>query len=199
MAGGFTIEVQGLQKLQKVFNDLPRQAQDGISNELRAIGLEWVNKAKADVPVDRARLKGSISFQVQGTSLEIVAQNEIAAYQEFGTKSKVRVPAVLGNYPSEFKGSSSSSVDPITALTEWVRRKGLAANYSIKTQRRTSRNKNEAALEKTIAFLIFRKIRRDGIEPHPFLFSGKNGEDRVTFFVDKTKRNIAAVLQQIIE
>lgn len=198
MSNGYTIQVRGIEQLNKLFTELPKQTQTGIENEMRAVGLSWVNAAKADVPVDRGRLKQSISFIVEKLSLTILAQSEQAAYMEFGTKKYFRAPAILGNYPSEFKGSSGSSVNPIEALTAWVKRKGLATNFSVSTRRRTSRSQNEARLERTIAYLIWRKIRKEGVKPQPFLFTGKDGSDRIEFFVEQIRKNIAAVLQQII-
>lgn len=41
MANGFTIEIEGLTKLQKVFKELPNTARKGIQNELQAVGQEW--------------------------------------------------------------------------------------------------------------------------------------------------------------
>lgn len=198
MAGGVTIQVKGMDKLQKVFSDLPKQVQAGIENEMRATGLSWVAAAKADAPVDRGRLKQSISFLVNNLSLAILAQSEEAAYMEFGTKTHYKAPAILGSYPAEFKGSSGSTGDPIQALTAWVKRKGLAANFSVSTRRRTSRSQSEARLERTIAYLIWRKIRKEGVKPQPFLFTGRDGSDRIDFFVNQIRKNIAAVLQQII-
>lgn len=198
MASGYTIKVDGIDKLDRIFSQLPRQTQEGIENEMRAAGLSWVNAAKADAPVDRARLKQSISFVVGRLSLTIIAQAEHAAYMEFGTKSKVKVPPSLGSYPNEFRGSGESSVDPLQALTEWVRRKGLAATYSVKTRRRTSRSRSEERTERTIAYLIWRKIRKEGVKPQPFLFTGKDGSDRTEFYVEQIRKNIAAMLQQII-
>lgn len=195
MASGYTIQVKGLDKLQAVFKDLPKQVQSGVQNEFRAIGEEWVGAAKRDVPVDRGTLKGSISYRVNDLRLEVMAQNEYAAYQEFGTKGKFKAPAVLGSYPSEFKGSGASSADPLTAITAWVKRKGIVGTYSIKTRRRTSNSDSQA---RSLAYLIFRKQMKEGMKPHPYLFTSSDGADRIGHFVDKIRKNIAAVLQQIV-
>lgn len=182
MAQALIIEVKGIQKLNSVFSRLPRVVQHEVKNELRAIGEEWVGKAKSDAPVDRARLKGSISYNLHDLNLEIIAQNEIAPYQEFGTKRQFKAHRSLGNYPDQFRGSSSSNVNPIVALTDWVRRKGIGDGKN----------------DKSVAYLIFRKIKREGIKPHPFLFSGRDGSDRLTYFFNKVRKNIAAVLREIV-
>jgi hypothetical protein len=199
MADGFTIKIDGLERLNRVLDQLPRNVKSGVQQILHENGHDWMNKARADVPVDRALLKNSISFNVQATTLQIIAQNDTAAYQEFGTKSHVDAPAILGDYPNQFRGSSGRGGDPILALTEWVRRKGFAANYSIRTHRRTRRTKNESVLEKSIAYRVYRKIKKEGIKPRPFLFRSRNGEDRITYYYNRIKQDIADLLQSIVK
>jgi hypothetical protein len=193
---GYTLEIQGLTRLQKVFNELPKQARKGIQNELQAIGEEWRGKAITDAPVDRARLKGSINFKVNDLTLEMSAQSRHAAYQEFGTGKQFDAPAILGNYPAQFKGSDEGG-DPIANLTAWVKRKGLnKPTFNTKTRKKVYKNKDAAA--RSIAFAIFKKHQREGMRPKPFLFTGKDGSDRVTFFFSKLKKNIANVLEQVL-
>ena len=196
MAQGYTIQIEGLSKLQKVFSDLPKSARKGIQNELQAIGEEWKGASMRDAPVDRARIKGSINYAVHDLTLELGAQSRHAAYQEFGTGAQFEAPAILGNYPAQFKGSDEGG-DPIANLTAWVKRKGLnKPTFSTKTRRKTYKNKDAAA--RSIAFAIFMKQKRVGMKPQPFLFTGKDGSDRVTFYVNKLKKGIAGVLKQLM-
>lgn len=193
----FTVKIDGLEKLSKVFRQLPKVMQREINGELRAIGEEWTGQARADVPVDRARLKNSISFKTTDLTLEVVAQNEYAPYMEFGTKSNVKPNPTLAGYEGQFKGSSPSGVDPIVALTAWVKRKGLnAVTYNVKTRKKTYRNKSVAA--KSIAIAIFKTIKKEGVKAHPFLFTSKEGHDRVAQYVQKLKDNIVGVLKQFV-
>ena len=192
----YVVKIEGLEKLQKVFKRLPDQTQREIKNELSAIGEEWIGAARKDAPADRGRLRGSISKKSAATTLEIIAQSQQAAYMEFGTKKQFKAPAALGNYPAQFRGSDSTGVNPITALTAWVKRKGLnAVTYNVKTRKKTYKNKTVAA--RSIAFLIYRKIKRDGVKPQPFLFTGKDGSDRLGHFTKMIKANISDVLKRV--
>lgn len=198
MANNFTIEIKGLEAVAKLFQDLPKKAQTQITNEFKAIGSEWAGAAKADAPADRSRIRGSITNKASSLTLELAAQTAYAAFQEFGTKGKFKAPEEVRQYASQFKGKGDSGgVNPIVALTAWVKRKGLnAVTYNIKTRKKTFTNKEKAA--RSIAFLIYRKIKREGLKPQPFLFSDKNGGDRVKYFVDKLRKNIAEGLKDII-
>lgn len=183
MANSFTIEVKGLDQVEKILKDLPKRATDEINAEFQLIGKEWQEAAFRDAPADRARLKGSISDKNGSLSFELQAQTAYAAYQEFGTKGQFRAPASVPGYASQFKGGGNNGgVNPIVALTAWVERKGIA----------------QGKKAKSVAFLIFRKQKRVGMPAKSFLFTGRDGSDRVKFFVEKLRKNIAAVLKDII-
>lgn len=193
----YVVKIEGLAKLEKLFKQLPVVVQKEIKNEMSAIGDEWVGAARRDAPADRGRTRGSISKKSAATTLEIIAQAQQAAYMEFGTKKYFKAPAALGNYPAQFRGSNTTGVNPITALTEWVKRKGLnAPTYSVKTKKKSYKNKSVAA--RAIAFMIFRKIKKWGVKPQPFLFTGANGEDRLGYFTDKIKKSVSDVLKRAV-
>lgn len=152
---GFSFTVVGLDKLLNLFDQLPKQVKSELSQELEITASEIMDGAKRDAPVDEARLANSISFSKTGdTTFEVVAQTDYAGYQEFGTKSKVSIPAGLEEFASQFKGPSSGGSDPITAIQGWVKRKGIAAGGN----------------QRQAAFLITRSILRFGISPHPYFF-----------------------------
>lgn len=58
---------------------------------------------------------------------------------------------------------------PIGPLIEWVKRKGIAGTYSIKTHKRTGGAKTGAAQDKAVAFAIQHKIAKEGTDAHPFM------------------------------
>jgi hypothetical protein len=60
MATGFSFEVKGLDKLLKVFHELPDRAQQELKDELKITSWEIRDGAKKDAPADEARLKQSI-------------------------------------------------------------------------------------------------------------------------------------------
>lgn len=170
MAAGFNMQVQGLDALASVFKKLPVSAQKELSAELKITADEIRDGAKSDVPVDEARVKNSISTKKTGLLLfEVVAQSNYAGYLEFGTKTKVSVPAGLESVASQLRGSSSATGKPYEAIQKWVKRKGIAGTYSTKT-RKQSRSKSSLANIKQVAWLIWRSIRKYGIKPQPYFF-----------------------------
>lgn len=177
----YSIDIKGYNELLKTFSTLDNSSKNVLRTELKSAIQEVEYTIRRDVPVDQARLKNSITSKVNGDlSAEVTASASYAPYVEFGTKRKARVPSEIKNFASGFQGPSGvSETDPLVALTAWVKRKGFAANYSIKSKKRTSRSKGEAKLEKNIAFLIFRKIKKEGIRPQPFFFSDKSGTVRL--------------------
>jgi hypothetical protein len=199
MANGFTIQIDGLQRLQKVMKRLPSSLKKEINAEFGAIGDEWKGAAQQDAPVNNSRLRASISKKREDLSVEIVAQAGHAGYMEFGTKSKARVPAELSSYASQFRGKGDNGgVSAIDALTKWVQRKGLNnMTYNVKSRKKSYKNKTEAA--KAIAFLIFRKIKKYGVAPQPFLFTAKNGSNRLEFFTKKLKTNISNAIERALK
>lgn len=194
MATGFSFEVKGLDKLLNVFNELPKQTQRELKAELKITGNEIRDGAKKDAPADEARLKQSISTKETGpTSFEVVAQTFYAGYLEFGTKTKVSVPAGLESIASQLKGPVGGEGSPIEAITAWVKRKGIAGTFSVKTRRRLGSSATKAAEDKQATYMIWSKIRKYGIEPHPFFFKQMPEAGR------RLRQRIANMIKSLIE
>lgn len=184
-----SIEVKGLKEFQDYMTNLNKGQRKVIRQEFAEAAGEVVNKMKKDVPVDQARLKSSITYKmISDTELEIMAQSAYAPYVEFGTKKNFRADSEVQGYANTFKGKTGiSDVDPLVALTAWVRRKGLAATYSTKVYnirsksgKRNSRTKAEADREKQTAYAIFWSIKKKGIKAQPFFFRSASGTSRIT-------------------
>lgn len=195
MASGY-VTLTGLDKILNIFHQLPKRVQKAMLNEFQESANEIKVGAQRDAPKDEGRVSKSISIKkMKGDEFgfEVVVQSNYAAYLEFGTKKHYRPQPGLEDVAAQFKGpTGDTESDPLKAITAWVKRKGLAANFSVKTRARTRRNKNEAKLEKQIAFLIYRKIMRDGIKAQPFLF--KQVEPAET----RLKKRLADIIQQVI-
>jgi hypothetical protein len=198
----FEVKINGVDKLTKFLESRGKVYKDEVKEEFKDAARIIKGEMQRDAPVDVGRLKNSVSIVPRNDlAVEIVAPVGYAPYMEWGTKSKAKIPSELQSYASQFRGPTGiSDTDPLIALTAWVRRKGLAATYDIKSRniitragKRTRRNKGEAKREKTIAWLIFRKIRKFGVKPHPFFFYTPGGQSRM----EKAKKLIIDKLKNI--
>ncbi len=193
MAAGFSFQVQGLDKLLKVFDELPKQVQKELKAELSITAKQIRDGAKKDAPADESRLRGSISVKEPGNlQFEVVAQTSYAGYLEFGTKTKTSIPAGLEEVASQLKGPAGGQGNPIDALQKWVKRKGLAGTYSAKTRRRTGNKATKEQQDKQVAFIIWQKIRKYGIKPQPFFFKQMMPAE------EGLRRRLAAIINELV-
>jgi HK97 gp10 family phage protein len=188
MATGFSFQVQGLDKLLKVFDQLPKQVQKELKAELSITAKEIKDGAKKDAPTDEARLKQSITVtEPRNLTFEVVAQTSYAGYLEFGTKTKVSVPAGLESIASQLKGPSSGQGSPIEALTAWVRRKGISGRF-----KRPGSKATKEQQDKQMAYIIWQKIRKYGIKPQPFFFKQMMPAE------DRLRRRLVQIINDLV-
>lgn len=188
----FTLKVQGLDKLQKIFYQLPATVRKEMKGELKVTAAEIRDSAKREAPADEGRLKSAISSKEAGPlSFSVVAQTTYAGYLEFGTKTKTVVPAGLEDVASSLKGPVQGSGNPLEAITNWVKRKGIAGTYSTKT-RKLSKSKSSLDNIRQTAFLIWQHIRKFGIKPQPYFFKQVEPAEK------KLKQRLADVIKRII-
>jgi hypothetical protein len=174
-----TIETKGFKDVENFYRSLNKNSQAAMKIEITDMAQKVKADMQRDAPVDVARLKNSISYEQKGLSVEFVAQTDYAAYMEFGTKKKVNVPSWVGGYAAQFKGKGAGGTDSFLAISNWVKNKGIAATYSIKTQKKTKRNKAQIDRENAAAKSIWWHIMKNGVKPHPFFFTTKNGQNRI--------------------
>lgn len=151
MAKTFTIDIQGLDKVLKRFNQAPENLKREVQREIRA-GAEQINrKQQRLVPVDEGRIKLGLSInKVSESEYELVSSAFYSPYEEFGTKAKAIVPTELAEFAAQFKGGIGGDfAELLKSITGWVNRKGI---------------------DKKAAFPIARSIALFGIPPHPFFF-----------------------------
>lgn len=190
---GFSFDIRGLDKLMKLFSELPKSVQKELSAELEVTAGEIRDGAKKDAPVDEARVRNSISKKkTRATEFSIVAQSQHAGYLEFGTKTHVSVPAGLEDVASSLKGPSGGQGDPLKALQGWVKRKNIAGTYSAKSRRRIGNKQTKEQQDKQVAFLIWQKIRKFGIKPQPFFFK------QMAIAEPKLRQRVANIISRII-
>lgn len=142
-----------------------------VSGELETMAQEWVKLAKTDAPADQAALRGSISYLQNDNRFEIVAQTFYAPFMEFGTKGKYQSIPGTEHIAAQFKGYKGGDfMELLRNIVRWVKRKGIAGVYSVKTQRRKGSKINQLAEDYSVAWPIAMSILKYGVRPHPFFF-----------------------------
>jgi hypothetical protein len=191
----FSIQITGLDDAIRRLQTYPDRVQKQLKGELKLAAEEVRKLAIKDAPGDQGRLRQSITVSDQGgLTNTTTASVPYAAFQEWGTKKYVSVPTELSAYAATFKGKSvgSGGVKLDEAILAWVKRKKIAGTYSVKTQRRTGGKARREQEDKQVAFLIARKIARDGIRAHPFFF--KN----VFLVRDKLGKRVPDILRKAL-
>lgn len=173
MAKGAIIRVTGLSELKKKFKTIPQDVATEVDMEMAAAANNYVNKAVEAAPVDQSELRQKISSDRKGLmQFEIVSAAPHSAFLEFGTRSRVQIPADLMGYAAQFKGKKSGG-DAKKAIYEWCRRHGI---------------------EQKLWYPIFLKIMTVGINPHPFFF--KQREPVITALQQKLKPALKRALNK---
>jgi HK97 gp10 family phage protein len=107
-----SIKVQGLDEAIRSLSKYSKEVQIDTAKAMNTSMLAVESKAKRNAPVDTGRLRSSI-VTTKATQTDLVARTEVgvnyAPYIEFGTRSKVDVPAGLESYALQFKGSGGGS------------------------------------------------------------------------------------------
>ncbi len=147
MAKGVTGVNQVIAELRKFGKD----AELKINKETEVIAFQIEADAKQLAPKNFGKLAQSISHDKVKESQYRIAVNEMyGAYMEFGTGSKVQVPAEFKDMAASFKGSTGKSwKDGLEAIKIWCRAKGI---------------------DEKAAYPIFAKILGAGVNPQPFLY-----------------------------
>jgi len=165
--------VIGLDSYLKRLETAKKTVQAEVSGEIGDAAFKFRDDAARTAVAnggDRGTLAKSISAQQNNLFNWTVAVGATyGAFVEFGTKGKARVPAGFEDVAARFKGFKGNGGKLYDAIYQWVKRKGLTATYSVKTQRRT-KSKGEDKRTQQIAFLIARSIYRYGITPKPFFY-----------------------------
>ena len=151
MAKAFSFELQGLKQTLAKYKNIPKQIEKEISAELQDGVNRMVQGAKRDAPGDQGILRAEISsLKIADLTFEYISSANYSGYVEFGTKSKVDIPAGLQSYAAQVKAQpNTSSLTAKEAIYAWCKRKGI---------------------EPKAWYSIYRSIMVNGMRPHPFFF-----------------------------
>lgn len=155
MAKGVKGISQTIAKLQAFGKDIEKK----IDLELEAIAFQVEADAKKLAPKNFGKLAQSISHKKVKNLVWKVTVNEIyGAYLEFGTGTKVRVPAEFAEMAKSFQGKKGTGTfkDALEAIKVWCRSRGI---------------------DEKAAYPILAKILGAGVNAQPFLYPAyKKGE-----------------------
>jgi HK97 gp10 family phage protein len=146
------MEIKGLSKtisdLQKAGKDVEKL----INAEIEATAIQIEGDAKKLAPKNFGKLAQSISHvKVKNLSWKVTVNELYGAYMEFGTGTKVQVPAEFAEMAKSFQGKKGKGTfkDALEAIKVWCRAKGI---------------------DEKAAYPILASILGAGINPQPFLF-----------------------------
>lgn len=165
-----TVKVNGLKEVQAQLMSYPKSLESKadaiVANNVR----EMVRNAKRDAPKDFGRLSGAITLKKNGIAdYSMTCDASYAVYMEFGTKG--RYQPIPGIDASEFKSTGRNSGKGFyDSILDWVKRKGIAGTFDVKTRRRTGSKVDRQIEDEQTAFAIYLSIIRHGVKPHPFFF-----------------------------
>lgn len=145
-----TITLTGWKEFEAKAKNMPKVLMDELDGECEDAARVWAGLAKRDAPKDQGFLAGLISSQkIKQGEYETVSAAEYSAWQEWGTKSRVQVPAEISGYASQFRGGGSRSGNAKAMIYAWMERVGVPPEFRWPT---------------------FISIITKGIHPHPFFF-----------------------------
>jgi HK97 gp10 family phage protein len=167
------VEIQGLESLLSKLDKFPDTLRREVGRELRDGANAIARNAQRNAPKDEGLLTRGITTVKNDTlDYDVVSAAGYSAYLEFGTKTRFNAPAELATFAAQFKsrGPKIGFDSFFLIILDWVKRKGIAGRFSIKTKRRVG-NKNQQLLEDfNVAWAIALSILRKGIHPQPFFF-----------------------------
>jgi hypothetical protein len=146
-----SITISGFDQFINTCNKLPGELLEDFDEAAGFAAAEWELLAKQAVSnhTDQGGLAGGISHKKNKPGdWEVVSAKEYSAYMEWGTRSKVRVPAELTAYASQFKGKTGET-GAKAFIFAWAKRVGLPEDAW---------------------WPVFISIMRYGVSPHPFFF-----------------------------
>lgn len=144
--------IKGLPELKSKMQKLKTGLQETVVGTIWDVVGLMVADAKADAPVDLAKLINSIDRKRSETGWSVVfyVGEAHGAFQEFGFGKYLEVPAELSEEALKFKGYKSGNFEEFLAdITAWCERKGIDTGA---------------------AWLIAVSILRKGLRPKPYFY-----------------------------
>ena len=147
-------DIKGLDKLQKKIGQLPKELQEEVVGEVQAWGFdvnaEQIGLISQQKIQDLGALQQNTKAVPKPDGVELISNVYYAPFIEFGTGAKVKVPAELNDYASQFRGKKRGDFRTfVKALEAWLKRKGGNPKF---------------------AFIAALNIIKNGQEARPYFF-----------------------------
>lgn len=172
-----TVKVTGFNGISKQIKSMAASLESKADRIIEVNIREMVRNAQRDAPKDFGRLKGTITAKRIGTAhWEMVCDAAYAQYLEFGTKGNYK--PIPGIDPSRFKSTGQGKgAGFFDQILNWVKRKGIAGRFSVKTRRRVGSKDQKKAEDEKAAWAIYLSILKRGIKAQPFFFKQEVTQD----------------------
>jgi HK97 gp10 family phage protein len=104
-----SVTTVGFKEFRNKLNSLPKDIQEEVDGFVLDAAQQWEERAKLDAPVDKGFLRSGITSKFTGRmSAEVYSNEEYSPYVEWGTGTRVKVPADLQKYAIQFKGKKQT-------------------------------------------------------------------------------------------
>jgi HK97 gp10 family phage protein len=142
---------KGIEKIVSELRQVKKDVDKLIGFETEAIAIQIEGDAKKLAPKNFGKLAQSISHEkISEIQYKVTVNEYYGAYMEFGTGTKVQIPAEFSDIAKSFKGMKVGSFEKgLEAIKVWCRSKGI---------------------DERAAYAIFAKVLGAGINPQPFLY-----------------------------
>lgn len=142
-------DIKGLDRLQKKIGQLPKELQEEVVGEVQAWGFdvnaEQIGLISQQKIQDLGALQQNTKAVPKPDGVELISNVYYAPYIEFGTGAKVKVPAELNDYASQFRGKKRGDFKTfVKALEAWLKRKGGNPKFAFVAALNIIKNGQEA-------------------------------------------------------
>lgn len=165
--------IRGVREVISELQNFGKDIEKKINLEIEAIAIQVESDAKKMAPKNFGKLAQSISHSKVKDLVWKVTVNEVyGAYMEFGTGTKVKVPAEFAEIAKEFQGKKSKGnwKDALESIKIWCKSKGI---------------------DEKAAYPILAKILGAGVNPKPFLYPAyKKGEKDLILNLEKLLKSV---------
>lgn len=165
--------VKGVNETIAKLTSFGKDVEKQIDAEIEATVFFIEAEAKKLAPKNFGKLAQSISHaKVKNLTWKVTVNEIYGAYMEFGTGTKVKIPAEFADIAKTFQGKKTRGnwKDALESIKVWCKSKGI---------------------DEKAAYPILAKILGAGINPQPFLYPAyKKGEKELILNLERLVKSV---------